>query len=139
MSRKQRRVSTSTASAETIAAVTAVGLALNIWQVYENATGVRLPVTLAVDSKGLHRSLATHSQPRDRSMVVEVHRLRMHHMQGDVERVVWVPGVENPADPLTKPLAGGTTEILEQMITTGRLVHKVNDMRDIGIALREEE
>ena len=138
MSRKQRRVSTSTASAETIAAVSTVGLAMYMCQVYQNITGERLPVTLAVDSKALHRTLATHSQPRDRAMVVEVHRLRLHHMQGDLDKVVWIPGVQNPADPLTKPLAGGTTDILEEMLATGRLVFDVEDLRNIGVALREE-
>lgn len=104
-----------------------------------NMTGIKLPVTLAVDSKGLHRSLATHSQPRDRAVVAEVHRLRLHHMHGDVYRIVWVPGTQNPADPLTKPLAGQTTSILEEMLANGKLVHDVNDLRGIGVARREEE
>ena len=82
--------------------------------------------------------MATHSQPRDRAVTAEVHSLRLQHMYGDIDRIVWIPGTENPADPLTKPLAGGTTGILETMLSTGRLVHDVDNLRGIGIARKEE-
>eukprot|EP00171_Calliarthron_tuberculosum_P022845 IDg22845t1 len=139
LSRKQRRMSTSSTSGETIAAVTAVGCAMSVSTAYSNATGIRLPITLAVDSRGLHRCMATHSQPRDRSVVAEVHRLRLQHMDGSIDRIVWVPGTENPADALTKPLSGGTASILERMITEGQLVHDVDDLRGYGVAKLEEK
>lgn len=137
-SRKERRVSKSSASAETIAAVTSIGCAMSVSKAYKNATGVCLPITLAIDSRGLHRSLATHSQSRDRSVVAEVHRLRLHHKDGDIDRIVWIPGNENPADALTKPLTGPTTAILELMLVEGNLVHDVDDLHGYGIAKIEK-
>ena len=71
--------------------------------------------------------------------MADVHRLRLLHMSGDVDEIVWVPGTKNPADPLTKSLAGETAGILEEMLATGKLVHDVDDLRDIGVARQEEQ
>lgn len=49
--------------AETIAVMSSVGSSLSIRKVYENITVVYLPVTLAVDSKGPHKCMATNSHP----------------------------------------------------------------------------
>eukprot|EP00171_Calliarthron_tuberculosum_P003416 IDg3416t1 len=54
LSRKQRRASSSSGQAEVIAAVTGIGCALNHQTVMNNTCGVSLPITLVVDSLGLH-------------------------------------------------------------------------------------
>ena len=56
-----------------------------------------------------------------------------------IDTVSWIAGKDNPADPLTKPLAGGTTAILEEILATGILPCDIDKMRDYGKVLREEQ
>ncbi|KAI0562418.1 hypothetical protein FGB62_60g00 [Gracilaria domingensis] len=124
MSWKQRLVSTSVPSAETIAATA--------------ASGIGLPITLVVDSKGLHRCISTQSQTRDAAVTIDVHKLRLMHINGDLDRIVWIHGIEDPVDALTKPLSGATSGILEAMVSEGLLMFDMDNLRNIGIAKQEE-
>eukprot|EP00171_Calliarthron_tuberculosum_P003431 IDg3431t1 len=136
---KKRRVSNSSGQAEAIAAVTALGCALNAVTVWRSATNEELPITLVVDSLGLHRSLATQSQPRDLAMAAVIHTLRMDYESGLLSEISWIAGTQNPADALTKPHSGPASGVLEQILCTGRLPVGVDDLRGYGPALVEEE
>ena len=125
-------------SAEEISVLNAAVMAINFRQVYQNLTSTHLTVTIAVGSKGMHQSMATHSQPRYRVVTAEVYRLRLQHIYGDIDRIFCIPGTENPADPLNKHLSGRTTRILELILSPGRLVHDIENLRGIGIACQEE-
>ena len=138
VSRKQRRVSTSSIHAECIGAVTSQGFAIHAQVVWKNVTGVGLPITLVIDSLGLHKTLSTQATPTDMSIATEVHALRMDYESGTVDYISWIEGKKSPADPLTKPLAGDTTGILEDMLSTGRLPCYVDVLRNYGTALQEE-
>ncbi len=133
-SRKQRRVATSTGEAETIAAVTAVGCARALQDSLFSLSGTRLGIVFVVDSEGLHRCLATQSQPRDSAMNEDVHRLRVDYESGAINDIVWIPGVCNPADALTKPMAGQGADALEKMLVTGRLPISIDDRGKYGPA-----
>ena len=91
-----------------------------------------------LDSKGLHTSFATERDPRDPSSIADVAVLREAYLSGEIDVIAWVPGTQNPADPLTKPHAGKTADILEKLLTEGRLQVDVDDMRHYGPALGEE-
>jgi len=138
ISRKQRRVSNSSGMAETIAATTAVGCALNLQTVVHNITGNKLPITIVVDSMGLHRTLATQQQPRDMAMAAEVHGLRMDYEAKLIDAITWVEGKSNPADALTKPLSGGTAGILDSLLREGTLPFDIDVLRHYGPAKEEE-
>jgi len=112
---------------------------LNARTVYKNVTDVNLPITLIVDSDGLHKSLATQSTPRDMSMLADVHSLRLDYESKLIDSVCWIQGTKNPADALTKPLAGETTGILEEMMSTGTILTAIDNTKGYGGALKEEE
>lgn len=137
-SRKKRRMATSSGAVETIAATTAVSSAVHLREVYFTSTGISLPITLAVESRWLHRSLATQRQPRYLSTSTSVHQLRMDYEDAVIDRIVWIAGTTNPAAPLTKPLSGVTAQLLEQLLVNGRLPVAINDLRSYGPALAEE-
>ncbi len=139
LSRKQRRVSNSSGQAEAIAAITSVGCALNARTVWENITGEQLPITLVVDSLGLHKSLATQSQPTDMAVAADVHSLRLDYENKLIDAESWIEGSKNPVNPLTKPHAGESTRILEEMLRSGLLPCDVDIVKHYGPALREEQ
>ena len=62
-------------------------------------TGRRLPITLVIDSNGLHTSFSTEREPRDPTILADVAVLREAYFVGDIDVIAWVPGLENPADP----------------------------------------
>lgn len=138
VSRKQRRRSQSSGAAETIASIMTLGYAQQIQQVYAQIASSKLPITLVVDSKGLHECLATEHTARDPSMAGDVHLLREYYAAKIIDELAWVPGKKNPADPLTKPHAGTTADLLHRMLVEGRLTVGVNNQRSYGSALQEE-
>ena len=138
LSRKQRRNSQSSGQAECIAAMTSVGCAIHTQAVYEGITGTRLPITLVVDALGLHKTFCTQATPRDYSMMADVHALRLDYDIGIIDKVSWVEGKLNPSDCLTKPLAGETSGLLEQMLASGKLPVDVDIIGNYGRFLEEE-
>lgn len=65
-------------TAESIAAMTAVGFALNAKTIYKNVSNVDLSLTI-VDIDGLHKSLATQPTCQDMEKVADVHTLRLYY------------------------------------------------------------
>lgn len=139
LSRKQRRVSNSSIQAECIAAVTSVGYGTHAAKVWANVTGKVIPITIVVDSLGLHRTLSTQATPTDMGSAHDIHALRVDYESGVIDSVSWIAGKKNPADPLTKPHAGETAGILTEMLVSGRLPSDINVLRCYGKALDEED
>ena len=137
-SRKQRRSATSSVAAETIAATSALGSALALQRAYEDVTGTRLPVTLAVDSKGLHEALSTEHNVTDKAIRKDVDMLRRDYEAEILDEIVWIPGCSNPADALTKGNAIQTGDLLEMAFGDGVLPVSVDNRRHYGPALEEE-
>ena len=138
VSRSQKRLSQSSAAAETIAATMEFGYASNLQRAYLQLNGSRLPLTLVLDSKGLHTSFSTEREPRDPSVMSDVAILREAYVTGEIDVIAWVPGTENPADPLKKPHPGHTADILAFMLSEGRLPVNVDNRRHYAPALEEE-
>lgn len=82
--------------------------------VFDNVLQPKLPITLVVDSKGLHRALATPRQLREASVNASVYQLRLDHMSGLMKQVYWIEGTENPADSLTKTLSDSTAQLRKE-------------------------
>ena len=91
-----------------------------------------VPITLVVDSRGLHRSSLTQSSPRDQSPHCDIHRLRLEYKSDIIDKMVCVPGTEHPVGALTKPHSSTTEDLLELMIVEGRLPLSIDDLRDYG-------
>lgn len=137
ISQKLIRLSTSPASSETIVAVIADRCSMSVAKAYENASGTSLKTTLAVDKRGMHRWLAPHSQPQHLSVITVVHRILFNDMYWDIDKIVWVIGMENPADALLKLIAGVKGAIIQRMFTEGSLVHEFYYFRGYVISKLE--
>ena len=137
-SRKQRRSATSSVAAETIAASSTLGSAFALQSAYYEVTGTRLPITLAVDSKGLHEALSTEHNVTDKAIRKDIDMLRRDYEAGILDEIVWIPGSKNPADALTKEGAVHTGDLLEQAFADGELPVSVDNRRHYGPALEEE-
>ncbi len=61
-----------------------------------------LPLTLTVDSLGLHTTISTLHEGRDYRLRPTVARLRDSFDAGEISVLQWVPGKHNIADALTK-------------------------------------
>lgn len=75
---------------------------------------------MVLDSKDLYTSLATQRQSVDRSVRADVNYIRYHFEVGNANRICWIPGQLNLADPGTKsdsPL----TPALQLLLISGRL------------------
>lgn len=138
-SRKQRRKSDSSFAAECIAAVSAFGMGTMLQQVLDELLGVKLKITLVVDNSGLQKCISTESTPRDLSTMVDVSRLRMAYNEGFLDKVVWIRGVDNPSDALTKTLPGDTAGLLDELMNEGKLTVSVDNEMNRGKALTEEQ
>ena len=80
LSRKQRRGSTLGIQAEAISGVTSVGYAIYARQVLQDIACKNLPITLLVDSLGLHKTLATQAIWKGMSAMYDIHSLRLDLM-----------------------------------------------------------
>ena len=85
ISRTQRPPSQSSAAAETSASLMSFGYAAKLQRAYKKLTGICLPVTLVLDSKGLHTSFATESDARDPSSIADVAVLREAYLSGEID------------------------------------------------------
>ena len=86
-----------------------VGYAIHDLQVLQDIAGKNLPITLLVDSLGLHKTLATQATPKDMSVMYDMHSLRL--------------GFES-----------GITGLLEELLSKGRVPVNFNNLRNYGKA-----
>lgn len=115
-----KRPTKSIASAELLAAGAAIDQSKQIAQAYKILLNIDVHLCVVVDSKDLFSSLSTCRTPEDKSILADVALLRYHFETHQLNRVIWIPGSANPADPLTKrdsPLA----DTLQIMMFDGTL------------------
>ena len=111
----------STAAAE----VLAVGEGLDEGKVIKSVISLVLnhsvKLLVATDSKDLFTSLSTQRNSIDKSIRADVNVIRYEFQTRSVDKIVWVPGKVNLADPGTKR-DSALTETLQALMTTGRLL-----------------
>ncbi len=57
----------------------------------------------------------------------------------EIEKIVWIPGTTNPADALTKPLAGQSSAYYDVVMNEGIIPFDIDNEKQIGHAKDEEE
>lgn len=85
--------------------MTSLGCGMHAQVVWEDVTGMSLPITIVVDSMGVHRTVSLQENLHDFAMVPDVHVLRMDYESGLVATMSWMPGKKIPRDAITKPLS----------------------------------
>lgn len=106
---------------------------------WECVPGKTLPITLVVYGLSIHKTFATQTTPKDYPKTADVHALRMNYDSGKIDTVSWLVGKSNPANAMTEYFSGATAELLEEILSTERLLHNVDEIGRYGNALDEEE
>ena len=102
-SHKSKRPVKSIGAAEILAAGEGIDEAKFLTNAYKALLGVHIDLQLVVDSKDLYDSLSTCRNSIDRSIRVDVSVIRYEFETHKVNKISWIPGKVNLADPLTKP------------------------------------
>ena len=116
-SKKSKRVARSTLTAETLAAIEAVELALMMRQTIQTILAVKLPpISLFVDNKSLHDAAKTTNTLADKRLMIDMSALRQMVEKGELN-IQWVSTKLQLADVLTK--AGVNPEKLTAVLSSG--------------------
>lgn len=102
-SHKSKRPVKSIGAAEILAAGEAIDEGKVLAKAYEVLLGMNIDLLIAVDSKDLFETLSTCRNSIDRSIRADVSVIRYEFETQKVNRIFWIPGKVNLADPLTKP------------------------------------
>ncbi len=102
-SHKSKRPVKSVGSAETLAAGSAIDEGKLLVKAYEELLQIQTDLLIAVDSKDLYDTLSTCRNATDKSIRADVSVIRYEFETQNVNRMIWVSGKSNLADPLTKP------------------------------------
>lgn len=101
-SNKSRCPVKSIGAAEILAAGNAVDEAKMLAAAYTALLHVKIDVVVCVDCKDLYDSLSTCHRSADKSIRADVAVIMYEFETHNINRMIWIPGKINPADPLTK-------------------------------------
>ena len=101
LSHKSKRPVKSVPAAEILASAEAIDEAKMISHAFSEIMNMNIGVHLCVDSKDLFTSLSTQRNSIDRSIRGDVASIRFEFQVGNVNKISWIPGKINLADPLT--------------------------------------
>lgn len=120
ISHKAKRPVKSVPAAEILAAGEGIDEGKAIASAYSELLDMDIRVRLCVDSKDLFTSLSTQRNSIDRSIRGDVGCIRYEFQTGAVEKISWIPGTTNLADPLTKKNSS-LTDVLQLTLFSGRI------------------
>lgn len=100
--KKAKRPVKSVASAEVLGTGAAFDESVLLKHTYSKLLGISVRLFLVVDSKDLYDTISTKRLPTDKSIKCEVASLRYDFEIRAIDKIIWVPGKFNLADPLTK-------------------------------------
>lgn len=92
----------SSASVEFLAASAAIDEGKVLANAYQRFLQTAVELFVVVDSKDLFHSLSTNRAPEETSIAADIQLMRCNFGTRRVNRLVWIPGRLNLADPLTK-------------------------------------
>lgn len=102
-SHKSKRPVRSIAAGEILAAGEGIDEGVMLKRAYSLLLGIKAELIVVLDSKDLYTSLSTQRQSIDRSVCADVNYIRYQFEIGNADRICWIPGRLNLADPGTKP------------------------------------
>ncbi len=89
---------------------------------------VQIYLLIVVDSKDLYNTLSTCRNATDKSIRPDVSLIRYEFETRKVNRMIWVPGKANLADPFTKP-GSPLCQPLQFMMFSGELPMDFDDAK----------
>lgn len=97
--------------AERQALVLGLDQACAIQSQLQQITGRKFTIDDHVDSHTLFNAIGKHGQTSEKRLRIDIFALRDSYTAGDMQRMSWIPGVDNPADALTRYKAMETSAL----------------------------
>lgn len=120
ISHKSKRPVKSIGAAEILAAFEAIDEGKTLSKAFSSLLGIAVGLIIALDTKNLYTSLSTRRNSIDRSIRADVNVIRYEFETRNVNRITWIPGNFNLADPGTKT-DSPPTQTLQLMLCSSRL------------------
>ena len=114
-SNKCKRIARSVMAAEIQALVLGFDYAYVIQHLVEEIIGRTIKLEAMIDSKTVFNVVAKDGQTAEKRLQIDVLALRQSYDLGELDRIAWIPGHENPADSLTKPVLTKKTPMFAMM------------------------
>ena len=116
-SNRCKRVARSVMAAEIQALVLGFDFAFIVKDLIEEILGREVKLEALVDSKTVFDVIARDAQTSERRLQIDVLALRQSYDRGELDRIAWIPGDKNAADPLTKYVLSKTSPLYMIMTT----------------------
>ena len=114
-SNRCKRVTRSVLAAEVHGLVLAFDHSFIIQDMIKEILGRTLDVEAYVDSKTLFDVVAKNSNTTEKRLQIDIFALKESYAKGELRKLTWIPGNNNPADALTKPILTATSPLWRLM------------------------
>ena len=114
-SNKCQRIARSVMAAEIQALMLGFDYAFYVRDLLEEILGRSFKIEAMIDSKTVFNVVAKDGKTTERRLQIDILSLRESYDNGELNRIAWIPGPTNPADPLTKPALSTTSPLFKIM------------------------
>ena len=104
-------------TAEVQALILGFDYAFMIKTLVEEILGTELVIEAMIDSRTVFNVVAKKAKTTERRLQIDIFALRQSYDTGELNRIAWIPGQSNPADPLTKPALSKSSPLFKIMTT----------------------
>lgn len=132
ISHKSKIPAKSVPAAEILAAGESIDEGNTISSAYSEIVGHKIELSLCVDSKEIFTSVSTQRNSIDKSIRADVASIRFEFQTRTLDKISWIPGRVNLADPL-KNKNCSITDLLQLILFTGRLSIYLKEVADTKI------
>ncbi|KAI0999449.1 hypothetical protein K3495_g8751 [Podosphaera aphanis] len=87
-------------------------------QICCNSVERKIPLTLCVDSKSLYDCLVKLGTTQEKRLMIDLLCLRQSYERREITEILWIKGINNPADALTKEKP---CNALQRLIETNKI------------------
>lgn len=129
VSHKSKLPVKSVPAAEILAAFEGIDEGKTIAKAYTEVLDMEIKLRFALYYKDLFTSLSTQKKSIDKSIRGDVSCIRYEFQTGAVDKISWIPGQANLAEPLTKK-DSSLTDAIQLNLFTGRLCFKFEDIAE---------
>ncbi|KAI0993306.1 hypothetical protein K3495_g14878, partial [Podosphaera aphanis] len=92
-------------------------------QICCNSVKRKIPLTLCVDSKSLYDCLVKLGTTQEKRLMIDLPCLRQSYERREITEILWIRGINNPADALTKEKP---CNALQRLIETNKIDLEIN-------------
>lgn len=120
-STKCKRVTRSVLASELYAMVAGYDIGYSLKTTIDSITGKETPLILCTDSFSLYDCITKLSTTAEKRLMIDIMSLRQSYDRREINQIIWIDGLSNPADAMTK---AKPCSALKELIDTGMITVK---------------